>query len=521
MFDKPFRNHPLMIIDSLGSTFYFLLSLLIIKMPEIIRYIKEGPSQKSFHESLGEIGIILLLTVIALLAFYGFRGWRIYLKRTYQLTPQTLIITDQRLHHSALTLYRKDISNVTLSQSILQRLLGLYRIKIDTNTRDTANITDVSIIQKADFAHALQKELQRDVHSSNTADSADNPETPEHATETDLLPQSAWQKSSVSDVIMHVCMNLSWFSLFISGLIFMWALIAFILIFFIGSSLSWTPFSEDDLDSAWTALIPLIGFLTPLLSSTFGTYFKCHDFRIRRIGEHIELQQGLITRHSYNLPVEKIHAVVLEQRIIARLFGYASVKAVNVGFGNEKNEEAQLLLTTPLRKIGPTLDALLPEFADLPIMTPQPRQAVLPILAPRLLTAFLVILPALYYLPGHWKWLIAPLIAFFPLYIYAACITPHLALSPERIAFTSGVFDSTTLLLPTRHIEQIEISEPLLARPVGLSKATVHILSGSLLDSVYSSGYFPKQVWTPLVDKMTHLPTNEIAAEETTTSTPS
>ncbi len=505
MFDKPFRNHPLMIADSLGSAFYVILSLLIINSPELYRTIKEGIAIGELPESFDAFGIVLLISAVLILAINGFRGWRIYEKRSYLLTETTFIITDERLHRSALTLYRKDISNVTLSQNILQRLLGLYRIKIDTNTRDTADTTDVTIVQKADFAHALKKELQRDVNiHSTTYDLTE--QTAERTSFSNTSASDAtpsWQTSSKSDIIMHVFMNLSWLSLFLSGLIFMWALIAFILIFFVGTNLDWTPFSETDLDSAWTALIPLIGFLTPLLSSTFGTYFKCYGFRIRRNGDYIELQQGLITRHNYNLPVEKIHAIVLEQRIFARLFGYASVKAINVGFDDEKNEEAQLLLTTPLRKIGPTLDTLLPEFANLPLMIRQPKQAVLPILTPRLLFACLIILPALYYLPGYWKWLTAPLIVLFPFYIYAACITPRLALADERIAFTTGVFDSTTTLLPTRHIEQIRITEPLLARPVALSTATVHILSGSILDATHSSGYFPRNIWQPLITEMT------------------
>lgn len=505
MFDKPFHNHPLIIADSLGSTFYFILTILIFNLPELYRAFKKIMVVGELPTSFSSFGISLFFSALLILFINVYRGWRIYEKQSYLLTETTFIITDERLHQSTLTLYRKDISNVTLSQNILQRLLGLHRIQIDTNTRDTADKTDITIVQKTAFARALKEELQRNIDvspiASDSLEQTDKNKPSSYKSLTITTP--SWQTNSNHDIFMHVFMNLSWLSLFLSGLVFMWALIAFILIFFFDTNLDWTPFSQEDLNSAWTALIPLIGFLAPLLSSIIGTYLKCYGFRIRRNDDYIELQQGLITRRNYNIPVQKIHAIILEQRVFARLFGYASVKAINIGFGNEKNEEAQLLLTTPLTKIEPTLKTLLPEFSNLPVLTPQPKQALLPILVPRLLFACIVILPALYYLPGYWKTLTMPLILLFPVYIYAACITPRLAISDERIAFTSGIFDSTTILLPTRHIEQMSISEPLLARPMNLSTATISILSGSILDATHTSGYFPHSVWQPLIEEIT------------------
>lgn len=80
---------------------------------------------------------------------------------------------------------------------------------------------------------------------------------------------------------------------------------------------------------------------------TFATYY---DFQLGRAGEDFVYERGLLQRYSGSIPVEKVQSVTVTDNLLQRLIGYAGLWVETAGYGPESSGGSQSAV--PLARQG-------------------------------------------------------------------------------------------------------------------------------------------------------------------------
>ncbi|WP_300259521.1 PH domain-containing protein [Clostridium sp.] len=99
-----------------------------------------------------------------------------------------------------------------------------------------------------------------------------------------------------------------------------------------------------------------------LIFSILAILSKYYKFTIYRDNNYLKLEYGLITRRSYSIPMESIHAVKIEQNIINQIFKLYTIKCCVVGYGNNIKEDELIFPLCNEKGYIDILKNLVPEF---------------------------------------------------------------------------------------------------------------------------------------------------------------
>ena len=156
--NKRFRNHISIIVEQTGG---ILIALLIILVPQLLENIRDitditeaGMQLLSGKGMLVNLGILLVLFVIV--------GWQVLVwARTYISIQENAIVIDREtLNRKKDTIGIRNISNINMEQNLFEMLIGTCKLKLDTNSRSTADSTDVKIVLKKEAALRFKQEIE-------------------------------------------------------------------------------------------------------------------------------------------------------------------------------------------------------------------------------------------------------------------------------------------------------------------------------------------------------------------------
>ena len=153
---------------------------------------------------------------------------------------------------------------------------------------------------------------------------------------------------SVMDVIKHCLYNLA-----LGGVVF--NLIVIIVIGVIS-------FNADGVEGLVTISLMFIVCLFNLIRVVIGDFLKYYNFAIKRQGDRLYIRCGLIKKKEYTVPVSRINAININQKLIARTFKRYNVDIVTIGVGDDDSESSQILLCSKKDKLIENIKILLPEI---------------------------------------------------------------------------------------------------------------------------------------------------------------
>lgn len=482
---KTFKNHPLMMISELGTKSVIILFILLnnikIETLEFIYQSFQSGNLWTYISSHGTEGLIGIAILIGILAIFLFTTWRKWYLTTYELSASGLSVIKKGLNQNTLHLYKKDISNINRTQNLLQRICGIYKLSINTNTSDTASKTDVKIFLNDNDSLWLMTVLKE--VSSSTQDLEDK---------NTILFEKSYSKW---EVIRHTFLAMSWEQVFFFlGILFIFVSVKCLDKYFIITLPSFVLTLNNSL-KGYLSLTVLLAGAAGLLFKFIKTYLKIANFTIKRSKDDILLSYGLLTKEEYILPLEKIHAIVLKQSFLARLFHLTSIDVINIGLNDEKKEESTLLLQGPTKEALKNLAILLPEYNIEDHTQKQDTKNIgiyilnaLPYLSMITLLAYLFLDVPLFYL-----------IFFYLLYrlfkCYLATKTASFSDSNNLLVLSNGDFDKTTYLILKNKIEQIDIRKSLSARIYHKGKAIIYIMSNKSSGlNITDFGYYDDKI---------------------------
>lgn len=347
------RCHFSIIFESLWQFWIVIAFMFLNEIEVIIDVVKEIGTDgiRAFIETGGIWGLagILLLTLIVL-AIQFFR-WR----KTWIILEDNLVIIERNtLKKYKNTISIENISAVNMERNLFERLVGTYRIKMDTNSMTTASKTDVSIVFREDLAIEFRKTLIERINALKG-----NVNTPALSVERqpDELFKSGEEgrkvfHSTPKDMLLHAFYAMPLFSLIIAV-----AGIGFAAWYV--SSFGFGSFIQNAL-GGFIAVVLMVVSAAYNIVKRFITYY---NFTVYRDGRDLHVRCGLIKLRSYTIPVDKITALTIEQQPFSRIFKKYCVEVVTVGVGDEDGESSNLTMSLSEAELREQLSELVPEYA--------------------------------------------------------------------------------------------------------------------------------------------------------------
>ncbi|ELY53856.1 PH domain-containing protein [Natronococcus jeotgali] len=298
-----------------------------------------------------EVGWVFFLAPVGFVVGVAY-GAAYYYRFGYELAADTFDIRSGVLSRRSREIPLRRIQNVDISQGIVQRLLGVAVVRIETagggeTEAELAFVAD-------DEATRLQREIRRLTAEQHAeAPDARSPETDassaaDRADSTGADPDP--RPTLLFDLEGRELLLLSLSSVSLSGatllpLVFVVAGDAVVdLLVSLAEPLG-GPADLDDASAPQYGLFAVVSILYGALAAyllgaayTFATYY---DFRLGSTGDDLVYERGLLQRYSGSIPVDKIQTFSIAENPIQRAIEYAGLRIETAGHGPDGSAGSQ------------------------------------------------------------------------------------------------------------------------------------------------------------------------------------
>lgn len=488
MKDK-FRCHFSIVFENLGASFWVMAVAVFTQLDNVDELITN--MQNDFKIVLIVLAVIVgILTIIFL---YCVNMWR---KTWISIEEDAIVIERKTMFKVKNTIGIQNISNINLEQNILERIIGTYKIKMDTNSKTTADKTDVRIVLSKEMAMKFKEEVMLRMNGNHT-------ETLE-STETGKIEYDVTY--SPKEIFLHCC--------YTAGVFAVLMLITMIIGTIVGlRSIRTGAVLVDGLMKAFGGFVALVLIAGSVIQSLVKDFFVYYGFGAKRKGNKIYIHHGLFKTREYALSVDKINAIQIVSPTVSRILGRQYVKVICVGVGDEKNENSMILLSETKEDMKEKLEKLLPEFLiEEPKLVRREKNTLFSEL-PRLLY-YTIIFALIAGLFGFADVLDIPMIA--RVLIITGCIlvgsliylasflkfkTCGIYVGEKVLTVCNGYFVKFVTSVPYHKIQQMEYQQGLICRHFGYAKGIYFILA-QMENSIHQISYFKAEVFEEIKEKM-------------------
>ena len=263
-----------------------------------------------------------------------------YRRFEYELTEDTLDISSGVISRREREIPYRRIQNVDVSQSVIQRALGIAAVDLETAGGSS---TEGSIrFVKPDEATRLRRELQRRKTAASSGEGGGTGDVDEAAAgERDGAGPTEEELFAISPGELALVGALSFDGRLIGLLVFLSS----------GSVPVLSGFIPDASAAAITATaIVAVGalFLVSWVLGAAVAFSNYYGFRLSRAGDELRYERGLFRRYSGSIPTEKIQTLMVTDNPAKRALGYASLSIETAGYAPGQSGEQGSQAAVPI-----------------------------------------------------------------------------------------------------------------------------------------------------------------------------
>ncbi|WP_042170480.1 PH domain-containing protein [Paenibacillus gorillae] len=407
------KLHPVYMLFALLQTVKGLLPVIIITL---LRGTKLSQLNPYWYIGIG--GVILLLLV------YGYYDWR---KFSYVLEHDRIVIHKGVLFRDEKTIYFSRIHSVNVEQPLIQRLLGVAQLNIETPGGNKKAEGVLSALSAKD-AEKLRTQLLGSSGKAAVTEAAQTADaSPEAATH--LLSETAKEKLSTGvpaeegaryrlkggQLLMAglTSMNFGLVVAFVAGLIsFADDFIRFIVPDHFYENIAQE--SKSLMGDYLSLILVAVGaLLLAWLLSSILFLVKFAGFEVRMEGKRVAVSYGLLDKKTHVFDPRKVQAVIIEENLLQQMAGYAKIKLQVIS--SDKNERLVLHPFIAIGKLQEVLGSYVPHLKVQEADNPAPKRALLYYMRGELIIAaiFSAVLIFLFKGPGLLSLVLLPIVAYW------------------------------------------------------------------------------------------------------------
>ncbi|MFP5115325.1 PH domain-containing protein [Bacillaceae bacterium C204] len=436
------RYHPAVIVVELVSfiknSFWFFLFLFVLKASSTSNWVIWGRY------------ILLLASVWTILTII--LKW--YFHR-YDLVGDAIVIYEGIMVKKQRTVGLHRIHNRTSSTTFVHRWFGLTSLTLVTGTSGENASVEFKVIKKEEkeriLSHLEQKQDSFEELDVHVVDKPSERKIHFQSTRKDLVKASF---TSLSFLAIFPLLS---------------ALYANLADFFQIEETTENAF--DYLLLHWWMLIILF-VLALALSVVIGliqTTWKYGNYVISDDNERIYIEKGIGNFISFSIQKQRVQAIIVEQTILKRMLGLASIKLVSAGGNDEEHQETSSLYPfMPKKEAYRILHTMLPDYQIEEHMERFPIKVLwLKLLRPYYLSVLLLI--GLWVFKREWLWITAIVFVISVLIrLLDYWFTSYLR-DGNTVQIRKGGLTNETFVTHRDRIQQITVKHSWLQRKFGIA----------------------------------------------------
>lgn len=455
------RMHPSIILERLVNS---LLVIIILAFYIVTQMLDDFSAENinntiSVISSLGfstfTLGFIVIVLLLIVFGVFFFISW----KNTYLFfDKENLIIEKGKIFKQVTTIHLSDIATINITRNILEKILGTSNLKIDLNTSNSVTFKG-KLVFKEDKAYELKNEILSRM-GKEVANKEEDFES--------LIDYNS------HDVFRHMLLSIDIVAILFVIVLYFIALVGIM--------------ETSKTVGTILAIIPILIIVVPLIWSVIKTYLSYFNFKAIRENNQIRLSYGALTTYKYNLPINKINAVIIRQTLQARILGYYSFEVVNAGISEQEEEKTIISLYVKGHDVNKILMELIPEYQNTITLQSQPKAALGHYLMAKIfwLIISLALIPFTHYL----SLILIPLIILIALAQYK---TKQIGQDDNLIIIADGILNKKVTLIKYSNIELVAIKQKLFSPIFKTNSLKINVV-GPATNSSFESGLFSKEV---------------------------
>lgn len=408
-----------------------------------------------------------------------------YLRFRYQVSEKEIVI------HRGVFTYRhrnipiERIQNIEIEQSLLSRLLGTAKVKIETaGSSSTEGVIEYVALSKARTIRATVRARQEAQRRSRTAPSMDEhaaaqPPEPIRFADATAVEPSTEEPSARTLHEMPISRVL------LSG-VFRFSLLYLVLIF---SATEYAGLNPDDI-ARWIAgerldafleameespivIVGVTTFMILLLAWITGivtNFNRFYGFRLTLEEDKLHTRQGLLTVSEGTIPLRKIQAFVIRSNPLMAAFGWYRLELQTIGFDPS---DRGYQVAAPFARRDEIMAVV---RAIRPVEEPAPFESVSRLMIRRTFFRYAAVLALLAGAASFlWPWAVWALTTLPLLLLFAFLqFRYHGYRATDDFLFVRrGYFRRSTWIMPVERFQVFYLTQSLLQRRLGLRSVYV------------------------------------------------
>lgn len=285
----------------------------------------------------------------------------IYYKTSYyEMTDTEIKCGRGVLFRKKSVLDYKRIHAINKKQDLLHRIFGIAILTIDSGSANTSHQAEMLIIEKAVVVDSLIRELN-ELKQGGARESVETAKSEELFSDKDILYKYTSKKK-----MGYTLINIIYTALIT-------AIIGILVITVIGVLKSELQLNElgtwgQYFTVALLITIAVVLILTALsfIGSIIYSFVGYHNFVIEKCRNDIQISFGLLERHTNTFSYDRIKAVKIQQNLMQRIFGFATIRLEVIGYTSEtENNNVEIGVLIPFCKYeeaGIILSKVLPDY---------------------------------------------------------------------------------------------------------------------------------------------------------------
>nr|WP_305120912.1 PH domain-containing protein [Saccharibacillus sp. JS10] len=401
-------------------------------------------------------------------------GWKRF---TYEEAEDRITIRKGIIQRSEKIIYYSRIHSVSQEQPLIQRLLGVVQLKIETPGGKSEGDATLPVLRRQEaerLQHVLNERSaaasQSPVEQKSGEEGNSEAHTPKAQQESTLLyrlsPGRLLQAALTE-------LNIGLAVAFIAGLI---------------------SFADDLLPDRWVnqlvtnaqayftgikaiLIIIAVALVGAWLLSVLLFVIKFAGFSLYRQGDRLSIRYGLLERKQFLFDPSRVQSVTVKEGWLRQLLGYAHVE-INVVSSSSEKETPALHPFIARKQIEALLEQTVPQFTFASAQVHPPKRALFGYVRAGLLFTIVLAAVLIYFFPhiGRWALLLIPIVFALDYWIFR---TSGARLDGDRLTIVNRAIAKQTHFTLKRHIVAIQLGGSHWQRKGQMLNLKAHLLGGS------------------------------------------
>lgn len=258
--------------------------------------------------------VVALVVVAGLALALGYQV--LYYRRfAYHLGEETIDIRSGVLSRRHREIPYRRVQNVDVGRNAVQRGLGIAEVRVETAGGGETEVVLRFVGDAA--ARRIREEIGRRTAEEGDLEAAAEP-----------APLFAISRRELA-LLGAVSLDLR----FASGL--------FVVVSLVSPSLAGRLVPSLREAAIVAAPLALLGvYAVAAVASGAVAVANYYGFRLRRVGDELRYERGLVQRYSGTIPLEKVQTLTVEANLLARALGYARLVVETAGYGPDDGRRA-------------------------------------------------------------------------------------------------------------------------------------------------------------------------------------